>query len=87
MSSVVSSTRFNSVSLAKVICMYSLGTTWRTFSTTLLVDVIVTVPCHLLHQARETESEVVDVLVWPERQGIPPMIQLLLGGFCVCGRH
>ena len=48
MSSVVSSTRFNSVSLAKVICMYSLGTTWRTFSTTLLVDVIVTVPCHLL---------------------------------------
>jgi hypothetical protein len=43
----------------------------------LLVDVAVFVPRQLLHQAGETESEVVDVLPRPEHDAVPLLAHLL----------
>jgi hypothetical protein len=34
-------------------------------------------PCQLLHQVRETESKVIDVLPRPEREAVPLLAQLL----------
>jgi hypothetical protein len=46
----------------------------------LLVDVVVTVPCQLLHQGVEAESKVVDVLTWLESRVLPLLTQLLKRG-------
>jgi hypothetical protein len=43
----------------------------------LLIDVDVVVSRQLLHQAGEAESEVVNVLPWPEREAVPLLAQLL----------
>jgi hypothetical protein len=70
--------RSRRVSIDKAIRVYFLGDNAKILlHRLLLVDVAITVPRQLLHQAKEMESEVINVLPGPEREAVPQLAQLL----------
>jgi hypothetical protein len=63
--SIDSSEKSSNILIAMATYEY-FGTARRSFSTALLVDVVIVVPRKLLYQGVEAESEVIDVFTWFE---------------------